>query len=152
LDKQEAKRINLHIVKKSLSEQSLGFSSKIKEVDEFLWENPQYKGRIRESHPEFGFSILNGGKPLMSKKRESIGIAERRLLLSKHFTDAEKALDEIMSQYPKFLVDDFVDAMVLAVIGRNGMENGFETIPQQPVNDSRGLLMQIAYGRMKGGK
>jgi predicted RNase H-like nuclease len=152
LEKQEAKSINLHFVNKSLSEQSLGFSSKIKEVDEFLWENPQYTGRIRESHPEFAFSILNGGKPLMSKKKESIGVAERRLLLSQHFTDAEKALNEIMSQYPKFLVDDFVDAMVLAVIGCSGVENGFETIPEQPANDSRGLPMQIVYGRTKDNK
>lgn len=145
LDKQAAKSINLQIVHKSLSEQSLGFSAKIREVDEFLLKNPQYIGRLREAHPEYGFAILNNGSPLVSKKTEYAGFDERRLVLSRHFTQAPKALSEIIAQYPKLLIDDFVDAMVLAVIGSIGMQNGFQSIPKRPQKDSRGLPMEIVY-------
>ncbi|MDF2569948.1 MAG: hypothetical protein K0R55_1552 [Sporomusa sp.] len=147
-DKQEAKAVNIEITKKSLSEQSLGFSKKIREVDEFLLSNPHYIGRIRESHPEYSFALLDGGKPLISRKTENIGFAERREVLNRHYVATEQALNEIMSQYPKRLLDDFVDAMVLAVIGIAGMQFGFETIPEHPTKDSRMLPMEIVYARM----
>ncbi|HWR44981.1 DUF429 domain-containing protein [Sporomusa sp.] len=147
-EKQEAKAVNLAITKKSLSEQSLGFSKKIREVDEFLRANPRYIGRIRESHPEYGFALLDGGKPLLSRKTEDSGFAERREVLKRYFADTENALCEIRSQYPKRLLDDFVDAMVLAVIGVAGTQRGFETIPEQPAKDSKGLPMEIVYARM----
>ena len=147
-NKQEAKALNLQFLHKSLSEQSLGFSPKIREVDHFLCDNPQFIGRLRESHPEYGFAILNHGRPLISKKMQTVGFDERKLVLSQHFIHAEKALDEILSQYPKGLIDDFVDAMVLSSIGNIGMINGFETIPLQPQKDSRGLPMEIVYSRI----
>lgn len=148
LNKQDAKVLNLQFLHKSLSEQSLGFSPKIREIDQFLFDNPQYIGRLRESHPEYGFTILNHGKPLISKKNENFGFDERKLVLSQHFIHTEKALNEIINQYPKRLIDDFVDAMVLSVIGHIGMQNGFETIPEQPEKDSRGLPMEIVYSRV----
>lgn len=146
-DKQDAKSVNIQFLHKSLSEQSLGFSTKIREVDLFLSENPQYIGRLRESHPEYAFAVLNDGKPLQSKKNEYAGLDERKLVLSQYFIHTEKALDEIMSQYPKSLFDDFVDAMVLAVIGLNGIKNGFDTIPKEPIKDNRGIPMEIVYSR-----
>jgi predicted RNase H-like nuclease len=36
----------------------------------------------------------------------------------------------------------FVDAMVLAVMGHMGMQNGFATIPEQPNKDNRGLPIE----------
>lgn len=147
-DKQDAKALNLQFLNKSLSEQSLGFSPKIREIDQFLFDNPQFIGRLRESHPEYGFAVLNYGRPIISKKSESIGLNERKLVLSQHFTHTEKALNEIIAKYPKTLIDDFVDAMALAVIGQIGMHDGFETIPEQPKKDSRGLSMEIVYSRV----
>lgn len=47
-DKQDAKALNLQFLSKSLSEQSLGFSPKIREVDQFLFDNPQFIDRLRE--------------------------------------------------------------------------------------------------------
>ncbi|MDF2874107.1 MAG: hypothetical protein K0R22_790 [Sporomusa sp.] len=147
-DKLEAKAVNLTITNKSLSEQSLGFSQKIREVDEFLQLNSQYIGCLRESHPEYGFALLAGGRPLISRKTEDSGYTERREVLKQYFADTENALKEIMSQYPKRLLDDFVDAMALAVVGVAGMQRGFATIPGQPAKDSRGLPMEIVYVRM----
>jgi len=146
-DKQDAKAVNVQFLHKSLSEQSIGFAAKILEVDLFLSKEPQYIGQLRESHPEYAFDILNDGKALQSKKTEGTGLDERKLVLSRYFIHTEKALGEIMSQYPKALIDDFVDAMVLAVIGKNGMENGFATIPKKPVKDNRGIPMEIVYCR-----
>ena len=148
-DKQEAKVLNQQFLRKSLSEQSLGFSQKIREVDQFLFDKPQFIGRLRESHPEYGFAMLNHSMPFISKKNECDGFYERKLVLSQHFVHTENALSEIIGKYPKALIDDFVDAMVLAVIGNIGMENGFETIPEQPKKDNRGLPMEIVYGRVK---
>lgn len=142
-DKQEAKAINLQVLKKSLSEQSLGFSKKIREVDRFLYDRPQFIGRLRESHPEYGFAVLNHGRPLISKKSERSGIEERQTLLNHYFHNATKAIGEILAKYPKQLADDFIDAMVLSVIGQIGMLNGFVTIPDYPKKDSRGLPSQI---------
>ena len=150
LDKQDAKALNIQFLNKSLSEQSLCFSPKIREVDQFLFDNPQFIGRLRESHPEYGFAVLNQGKALISKKSESIGLNERKVLLSQHLVHAEDAMNEITAKYPKALIDDFVDAMVLAVIGSIGIKNGFETIPEQPKKDNRGLPMEIVYSRVTG--
>ncbi|MDR3564559.1 MAG: DUF429 domain-containing protein [Negativicutes bacterium] len=147
-DKQEAKAVNVQFLRKSLSEQSLGFASKIKEVDLFLAENPQYVDRLRESHPEYVFALLNDGKPLTSKKTERTGVEERKMVLGRYFPQTEKALGEIMVQYPRRLLDDFIDAMVLAVSGLLGMKNGFDTIPKQPQRDRRGLPMEVVYGRI----
>ena len=146
-DKQDAKAINVQFLHKSLSEQSLGFTAKIREVDLFLSKNLQYIGQLRESHPEYAFAVLNDGKALKSKKTTCAGLDERKLILSQHFIHTEKAIGEIMSQYPKSLIDDFVDAMVLAVIGQNGMEKGFDSIPKEPVKDNRGIPMEIVYCR-----
>lgn len=144
-DRQAAKAINQSIVQKSLSEQSLGFSAKIREVDLFLAAEPQYIGRIREAHPEYSFSILNGGIPQLSKKTERAGFEQRRQVLWRYFNRAPRALDEIMQQYPQAILDDFVDAMVLAVLGSIGLQNGFLTIPELPQKDSRGVPMEIVY-------
>ncbi len=147
-DKQAAKARNIEFLNKSLSEQSLGFSRKIREIDEFLLENPQYIGRLRESHPEYGFAVLNQGKPLLSKKSEVSGLDERIRLLTRYFTYTEQAIHEITSQYRKQVINDFLDAMVLSVIGCIGMQKGFETIPEEPQKDCKGLPMEIVYSRV----
>lgn len=147
-NKQEAKAINLQVLKKSLSEQSLGFSRKIREVDRFLSSNPQFIGRLRESHPEYGFAVLNDGRPLVSKKSERSGIEERQALLKRYFHTADKAMGEVLAQYPKQLADDFIDAMSLAVIGQIGMLKGLATIPEHPKKDSKGLPMEIVTAEL----
>ncbi|WP_371381395.1 DUF429 domain-containing protein [Sporomusa aerivorans] len=146
-DKQTAKTINQAVLKKSLSEQSLGFSGKIRQVDEFLRNHPQYIGRLSESHPEYGFAILNAGRPLMSKKSEEAGLGERRSVLRQFFSKADNALDEIIAHYPQRLLDDFLDAMVLAVMGSIGLKTGFASIPAQPAKDRQGLPMEVVYPR-----
>lgn len=48
----EANEINRQVLGKGLSKQSYAICGKIKEIDEYLCNNPQYKNRLLESHPE----------------------------------------------------------------------------------------------------
>lgn len=144
-DKHAARRYNLQVLGKSLSEQSLGFSKKIKEVDLFLEACPEYIGRLRESHPELCFALLNQGLPLISRKTEPEGMAERIAVLSRYFPQAESAFIKIQTRQLQSQWNDFVDAMVLAVTGQIGLSKGFLTIPRQPWRDKREIPMEVVY-------
>lgn len=39
--------------------------------------------------------------------------------------------------------DDLLDALVLAVVGKIGLKNGFYTIPDIPLTDEKAIKMQI---------
>ena len=67
-DKKAAREQNIAILGKSLSEQTLGITKAIKQVDEFLQNKPQWKNRLLESHPEFCFSKLNNNQPILEHK------------------------------------------------------------------------------------
>lgn len=147
----EARAANKLILNKSLSAQSLGFSKKIREVDEFLLKNPSYVDRLRESHPEYAFALLSGGRPLLSRKVEPAGLEERLSVLQSHFPPARQALDAVRQRgFPESTLNDFLDAMVLAVMGYYGIARGFETIPANPPRDPKGLRMEIAFCRPEG--
>lgn len=147
----EARAANTLVLGKSLSAQSLCFSHKIREVDEFLSHHPHYVDRLRESHPEYAFALLNGGRPILSRKVEPAGLAERLAVLRRHFPQAPQALEAVrQSGFPDSTLNDFLDAMVLAVMGLMGSARGFETIPENPPRDPQGLRMEIAYCRPEG--
>lgn len=45
----------------------------------------------------------------------------------------------------KGIKDDVIDATCLAVTGMIRYKKGFKTIPENPMKDSKGILMQMAY-------
>ncbi|WP_026886848.1 DUF429 domain-containing protein [Clostridium beijerinckii] len=45
-------------------------------------------------------------------------------------------------------IDDVIDALCLAITGVIGLENGFETISEVPMDDKRGIKMQMVYGEL----
>lgn len=45
----------------------------------------------------------------------------------------------------KNCLDDVIDALCLAVTGMIDLENGFRTIPDNPMMDKQGILMQMVY-------
>ena len=49
-----------------------------------LCSRPRLKRIVYEAHPELAFARMNGGKPVLSKKRQPDGYAERRKLLARH--------------------------------------------------------------------
>lgn len=145
-EKNEARRLNREILGIDLSQQSIGFSRKIKEVDDFLQANARYVGRIRESHPEYAFAVMNGGAPVLARKVEAAGQEARLAIVEKWFAGARTAMAEFGKRgFSSEICDDFIDAMALAVVGMMGIRNGFETLPEAPPRDSRGLPMEIVY-------
>ena len=67
-----------------INQQTFHLFKKMREVDALLRGTPRLKRIVREAHPELAFTRMNGGKPVLSKKRQPDGFAERLKLLRKH--------------------------------------------------------------------
>jgi 8-oxo-dGTP diphosphatase len=141
-DKRSAKAANQAALGKSLSEQSLGLVAFIRSVDSFLISRPEWREKLLEGHPEYGFMLLNGGKPVLEKKRTPDGQAARVRLLEKHVPGCGAPIGRERYQ------DDAVDALCLAVIGMLGTRNGFHTVPAVPDADANGIPMRIMGARI----
>ena len=61
-----------------INQQTFHLFPKMREVDELLRSRPRLKRIVYEAHPELAFARMNGGKPVLSKKRQPDGYAERR--------------------------------------------------------------------------
>ena len=133
---EEAKELGLQ----RISRQSDGIRPMIRQVDEYLQEHPQWKNRLRESHPEVAFQALNHGIGLASKHKPE-GIEERCQILEKNGLN----IRSLLSQVSKKQQEDVLDAASLALTGQLGRQNKFKTLPEHPYCDSRGLKMQIVY-------
>ena len=136
------KLANIRTLGKSLAKQSIAIIPKIKELDIFLNDHPEYKNKILESHPEVDFARLNGAV-LISRKQEEPGPSQRINVLSE-FLDKK----ELFGMYDKAKElrcnqDDLIDAICLAVTGALYAHGEYETIPAEPEEDEKGLLMQL---------
>ena len=67
-----------------INQQTFHLFPKMREVDELLRSRPRLKRIVYEAHPELAFARMNGGRPVLSKKRKPDGYAERRRLLAAH--------------------------------------------------------------------
>jgi len=123
---------------------SMALCKAIKQVDAFLQNNPQWKNRLMESHPEFCFYLLNGEIPLSDSKLDDDGIKKRINIIKGYFSESQAVIETYLKQN-KFRkkIDDVLDALCLAVVGRLGCNNGFRTVPELPNQDGTGLNMQI---------
>lgn len=143
---EEAKKLNKALLGKSLSCQSYGITKAIRQVDEFLEGSPDWKNRLLESHPEFCFLKLSGSEADLGNKKTGEGKAKRLELLEKHCPGAGTAVDQFLDEVQgRKKTDDVVDAMCLAVMGREMARKGIRTVPEEPMKDSRGILMQMVY-------
>ncbi|AHM56326.1 hypothetical protein EAL2_c10280 [Peptoclostridium acidaminophilum DSM 3953] len=149
-DKARARELNISTFGKSLSEQSLGISKAIRQVDEFLQGNPEWKNRLLESHPELCFSKLNGNQPIMEKKTTAEGHNKRLEVLKRLYPATDKVIEKFLADgLNRKKTGDVVDALCLAVMGRLIAQNGCRRFPEKPMIDSTGLIMQIVYGEEK---
>ena len=140
----EASAENERILGKKLTSQSHAVSKMIRQVDKFLEENKSWQNRLIESHPEVAFQALNRGIGLQHSKHTEAGIQERITVLQQHGVDPTPLLVDFMpKQY-----EDALDALCLALSAKLGCENGFWTIPENPAGDSRGLKMQMVFGKI----
>ena len=110
------KQANKRAFDKSLAKQSIAIIPKMRELDVFLNEHPEYKNRILESHPEVSFARLNGAV-VLSRKQEEPGPSQRLDILSEYLER-----ENISGMYDKAKAlgckqDDLIDALCLAVTG-----------------------------------
>lgn len=118
-----------------LTPQGMALGKIIKQVDSFLQENPKWKNRLLEGHPEVAFQKLNRDCGLLYSKHTQEGLLERQNILKSNSVPLPADV------FPGD--DDRLDATALALIGKLGIENGFITIPKSPLVDKTGLKMQI---------
>jgi len=146
----EASEINKQVLGKGLSKQSFAICNNIREIDELLEKFPEYKDKIKESHPEICFAMLYSKgpyiDPIYESKHTEDGQYIRVRLLEQYYDYTSEFIDYI-SEHPKLgkIKEDCIDALCLAVTGMLGLKNGFRSIPEKPALDSRGLAMQMVY-------
>ena len=148
-----AKEKNKSILGKSFSIQAWNIVPKIKEVDEFILKNEEYKNRIFEAHPEVCFASLNNQTPMIFKKKEKKGIIERINLLQSIFPKSSQIFEKGSTIFLKkeVMPDDTTYALVLAVTGYLGMKYGFSYIePKEIKKDIYGIEMNMIFFEKKG--
>lgn len=122
-----------------VSSQSFGIIKCIKDVDEFLNANPEWKNRLLESHPECAFQALNNGLGLAYSKHTEEGIMLRTDILSKYVRNVK----DLLMMIPRDAREDILDALCLAVTAKVGCK----TIPENPKTDNKGIKMHIMVAK-----
>lgn len=141
----DASRINFEVLGKKLSKQSWNIAPKIRELNAFLHLNPQWRGRILESHPELAFQFLNNNQCLLHSKKTKEGITERIQILEKHYPSAGGIFQSFLENKAlriKANKDDMTDALCLAVLNYKRGEN-LRNISDEYPEDSLGNRMGI---------
>ena len=140
-----ANQINRTLTGKGLSKQAWNIKAKIKDVDDFLQNNPKARQVFIESHPELCFMALAKRKPLDFYKKTKQGINERINLLNSYFEASTSILKEGLQKFEKndVAVDDILDSLVLALSASQGINN-LNFIPENYEHDSTGLPMRMA--------
>lgn len=133
---------NKRVLGRRFSSAELTTVQKIREIDTFLQENPQYKNVIKESNAEVCFAIFNGGT-ILTKRISAEGMKERIVILSKYLPDM--TFNEIVSLANRCKCNpvDVIDAICLAITANLVVQNKYTVIPEEPMKDETGLLMQM---------
>jgi predicted RNase H-like nuclease len=140
-DYQEASQINERVLGMGLSRQSWGICPKIREADAVFRLAPGLQQRIRETHPELIFRLLNGGRALENPKKSRAGLRIRRELLRSRIANLDAALRRTRGARP----DDLLDAVAAAVAARLVADHRARVLhPVTEQRDGFGLAMEIA--------
>lgn len=134
--------VNMSVLGKKIPKQTAAIIPKMREVDTFLRKHRETRSRLLESHPEVCFAVLNG-KTVLSKKSTAEGQIERLQILAKH--GCVLALTQIRQLATELNCanDDIIDAACLSVAAEMASSGIYRTLPEQPLTDEAGLLMQM---------
>ena len=122
-----------------LTRQAFHLFPKLRELDELLRDSSKLRSVIREAHPELAFARMNGGKPVLSRKRRPEGFAERRELLARHgFPWEPRSL-------PGAARDDVLDAMAVCRTALLIAEGTATRLGAEQERDRHGLPMNIWF-------
>ncbi|MFX1338698.1 MAG: DUF429 domain-containing protein [Promethearchaeota archaeon] len=141
----EANQINRKMTGNGLSKQTWNITGKIREVDILLRNDPKASKVFIESHPELCFAALSNNTPMKHYKKKEDGIKERLLVIDSFYKNPKQILNEAIFQLSKekVLVDDILDAWILAISGFKGLSN-LRFLPDKYEYDSEGLPMRMA--------
>lgn len=143
----DASRINFEVLGKKLSKQSWNIAPKIRELNAFLHLNPQWRGKILESHPELAFHFFNKNQPLLHSKKTKEGITERIQILEKHYSPAKSLFHSFLEDKDirnKTNKDDIADALCLAVLNLirvNKLQNISDIYPEDSLGNKMGIWL-----------
>lgn len=140
--KEQRLEANVKVLGKKFTSQTDAIIPKIREVDEFLQQHPNYKNVIMESHPEVCFSRLNG-EVLMTSKHTEEGIRDRARVLSNYLPEVSYEEIQEFAATMKCNTDDITDSICLAIVSNLECQGKTETIPAEPMRDDTGLFMQM---------
>ena len=122
-----------------LNQQTFHLFPKMREVDDLLRTRPKLKRIVYEAHPELAFARMNGGKPVLSKKRKPDGYAERRQLLAEHGFAC--TVDHLSGAAR----DDILDAIAVCRTAVLIAEGKATRLGPARARDSHGLPMNIWF-------
>jgi predicted RNase H-like nuclease len=144
---QDAKTVQERRTDGSLNRQTWGITPKIAEVDDFLHDSPEARGRIRECHPEVCFCAF-AGRPMRYSKTRAPERAywERLRVLRTIEPDVYDHVWEATSDGfdADVSTDDLVDAFAIALTAQCD-KSELRTLPTDPDHDDAGLPMEIVY-------
>lgn len=122
-----------------INQQTFHLFPKIREVDDLLRSQPRLKRIVHEAHPELAFARMNGGKPVLSKKRQPDGYAERSRLLAQHGFPCP------VDRLPGAARDDILDAIAVCRTALLITQRTAARLGPARLRDSCGLPMNIWY-------
>jgi len=122
-----------------LNQQTFHLFPKMREVDALLRDTPGLQSIVYEAHPELAFARMNGGKPVLSKKRQPEGFTDRRRLLARHGLRCK--VDRLAGAAR----DDILDAIAVCRTALLIAEGKASCLGPKDVHDSHGLPMNIWF-------
>lgn len=122
-----------------LNQQTFHLFPKLREIDGLMRGSRKLRRIIREAHPELAFARMNGGKPVLSKKRKPDGYEERRKLLVRH--GFKCTVDRLAGAAR----DDILDAVAVCRTALLIAEGKASCLGPADARDSHGLPMNIWY-------
>lgn len=134
----DASFVNEQALGKRLPKQTFMLFPKMREIDAAVQRIGQF--RLREGHPEVSFAAM-AGAPVLSKKRQPAGQAERVQLLSGEGLPATSLLAAITRG--KMTPDDILDAAAMWWSADRFVAGRHLTLPPVPTRDSVGLEMSV---------
>jgi predicted RNase H-like nuclease len=139
---EEACAIGMKVHGKKLSRQAWGIVPKIRQVDSFLRAHPEWKGRLREVHPELSFTFWNAGRAMTHGKKTAAGRAERERLVHRTYG---RAWEHAAADLPRgaFARDDLFDAFAALWTAERVARGRALVLPGAAQVDKRGLRAEI---------
>ncbi|ADN02089.1 NUDIX hydrolase [Spirochaeta thermophila DSM 6192] len=130
-----------------ISVQCFGLFPALRELDDWMREDPSRRDWVKEVHPELSFMAMNGGRPMEQSKHTPEGIRCRISLLDEalFLPRCGRRMEEVLGPLPAAWREHVVDACAALWSALRIVEGTAERLPPEEERDSCGLPMEIWY-------